>query len=148
VCQHGNLPVTSLSQADSDNMVHQLCYLLLYAPSIYCYSYPGLHGLSQFSLFPFPYHLGSPPEVSDVGNKDNSDMQSRATQQGSQPCRQTRSRRWGARDTVPDAPIFAAVRRLRQVLPQHQTCQQTSCFQALDLIGLAWLGSPKSSSLY
>ena len=28
----------------------------------------------------------------------------------------------------------------------YQTCQQTSCYQALGLIGLTWLGSSKPSS--
>jgi hypothetical protein len=76
---------------------------------IYCYSYtwptwpvpifPFPFSLFPFpfSLFPFPYHLGSPPEASDVGNKDNSEKQSGATQQGSQTCRHTKGRRWGVR---------------------------------------------------
>jgi hypothetical protein len=83
----------------------------------------GLHGLSRFSLFPFPYHLGSPPEASDVGNKDNSDLQSRATQQGCQTCRQTRGRRWGAINAVSRKLPRTMRNRLAQV-----TCWRACAF--------------------
>jgi hypothetical protein len=121
--------VTSISQADSDNMVHHLCYRLLYAPSVYCFF---LH-LAYMACPNFPLSLF---RTTWVHRLKRATLATKITLickvvQHSKAARPAGKLEVGGGEG--GIPIFAAIRRLRQVLPRACKYSGSRCmpFQSL-----------------